>query len=159
MTTTSLSHASARGHSPVGGDRLRDRGGTSARHAAGTCCVAGCVRCRMTEGGWVKMASGAMAIVGSLLVIPVYHLGYAEFRQHAVRAKLVGALVYIRAPSACVLANGQRSGTARRQDPAARPDGPSQGRAAATVNLGSRGTSTHVADSEARVRRSIGGSH
>jgi hypothetical protein len=34
-----------------------------------------------------------MAIVGSLLVILVHHLGYPEFRQQAVRAKLVGALV------------------------------------------------------------------
>jgi uncharacterized membrane protein YGL010W len=46
-----------------------------------------------TEGGWVKVTSGAMAIVGSLLVILVHHLGYAEFRQQALRAKLVGALV------------------------------------------------------------------
>jgi hypothetical protein len=46
-----------------------------------------------TEGGWVKVASGAMAIVGSLLVILVHLLGYAEFRLQAVRARLVGALV------------------------------------------------------------------
>lgn len=34
-----------------------------------------------------------MAIAGALLVILVHHLGYAEFRARAARAKLLGAVV------------------------------------------------------------------
>jgi len=46
-----------------------------------------------TDGGWGKAGAGATAIVGSLLVILVHHLGYAEFRTAASRPKLGGALV------------------------------------------------------------------
>jgi hypothetical protein len=46
-----------------------------------------------TDGGWQRVASGAMAIAGVLLVILVHHLGYAEFRLSAARPKLLGALV------------------------------------------------------------------
>jgi len=44
-----------------------------------------------TDGG--KVGAGAVAIVGSLFVILVHHMGYAEFRQHAARPKLLGALL------------------------------------------------------------------
>ena len=48
--------------------------------------------------GWTdtntgKVAVGGMAIMGSLIVILVHHLGYAEFRQRASRPKLFGALL------------------------------------------------------------------
>lgn len=46
-----------------------------------------------TEGGAAKIASGALAIVGSLLVIAIHHLGYREFRSAAARPKLAGALL------------------------------------------------------------------
>jgi hypothetical protein len=45
-----------------------------------------------TDGGWVKVGSGALAILGALLVILVHHLGYAEFRTQAGRPGLFGAL-------------------------------------------------------------------
>ena len=50
-----------------------------------------------TAAGWTgsdagKIASGVVAIVGSLLVILIHHLGYAEFRTRAARPKLEGAL-------------------------------------------------------------------
>jgi hypothetical protein len=50
-----------------------------------------------TAAGWTgsgagKFASGAVAVGGSLLVILVHHLGYAEFRKPTARTKLVGAL-------------------------------------------------------------------
>lgn len=48
--------------------------------------------------GWTdtntgKVSAGGMAILGSLIVILVHHLGYAEFRQRASRPKLFGALL------------------------------------------------------------------
>jgi hypothetical protein len=43
-----------------------------------------------TEAGWAKVGSGALAIIASLFVIAVHHLGYREFR--ASRKKLLGAL-------------------------------------------------------------------
>lgn len=46
-----------------------------------------------TDDGWPKVASGALAIGGALLVVLVHHLGYAEFRVRAARPKLLGALV------------------------------------------------------------------
>lgn len=50
-----------------------------------------------TAAGWTgsgagRFASGTAAVGGSLLVILVHHLGYAEFRRPAARPKLVGAL-------------------------------------------------------------------
>jgi hypothetical protein len=47
--------------------------------------------------GWTdtwagKVESAALAILGSLLVILVHHLGYEEFRTQAARPKLAGAL-------------------------------------------------------------------
>jgi hypothetical protein len=44
------------------------------------------------DGGWAKVGSGALAILGALLVILVHHLGYAEFRTKAGRPGLFGAL-------------------------------------------------------------------
>lgn len=46
-----------------------------------------------TDGGWAKVGSGALAILGAVLVILVHHLGYAEFRTQAGRPGLFGALV------------------------------------------------------------------
>ena len=46
-----------------------------------------------TDGAWGKTTSGALAIVGALLVIAVHHLGYREFRGRAATKKLMGALV------------------------------------------------------------------
>ncbi|MGA9161409.1 MAG: hypothetical protein WB297_11185, partial [Actinomycetota bacterium] len=43
-----------------------------------------------TDTGWVKAASGALAVAGALFVILVHHLGYREFR--ASRKMLAGAL-------------------------------------------------------------------
>jgi hypothetical protein len=50
-----------------------------------------------TAAGWTgsgagKVASGVVAVAGSLLVILVHHLGYEEFRTRAARQKLAGAL-------------------------------------------------------------------
>jgi hypothetical protein len=45
-----------------------------------------------TDGGWATVGSGALAILGALLVILVHHLGYAEFRTKAGRPGLFGAL-------------------------------------------------------------------
>jgi hypothetical protein len=45
-----------------------------------------------TDGGWAKVGSGALAILGALLVILAHHLGYAEFRTGAGRPGLFGAL-------------------------------------------------------------------
>jgi hypothetical protein len=45
-----------------------------------------------TDGGWARVGSGALAILGALLVILVHHLGYAEFRTQPGRPGLVGAL-------------------------------------------------------------------
>lgn len=45
------------------------------------------------DTGWVKGASGALAVTGALFVIAVHHLGYREFRAKTARKKLLGALV------------------------------------------------------------------
>jgi len=50
-----------------------------------------------TAAGWTdtesgKVAAGAAAIAGSLLVILVHHLGYAQFRARGARTVLAGAL-------------------------------------------------------------------
>jgi len=42
---------------------------------------------------WQGGAWGAVAVAGSLVVVLVHHLGYAEFRAPAGRTKLMGALV------------------------------------------------------------------
>jgi hypothetical protein len=42
--------------------------------------------------GWQRIGWGALAIAGSLAVILVHHLGYAEFRSANSRRKLAGAL-------------------------------------------------------------------
>jgi hypothetical protein len=42
---------------------------------------------------WSRGWGGALAILGALFVVLVHHLGYAEFRAHAARKKLVGALL------------------------------------------------------------------
>lgn len=46
-----------------------------------------------TDTAWATAASGALAVVGALLVIAVHHLGYREFRARAARKRLAGALV------------------------------------------------------------------
>jgi hypothetical protein len=48
--------------------------------------------------GWTDttagtVVAGTLAVLGSLIVVLVHHLGYAEFRQRASRPKLAGALV------------------------------------------------------------------
>lgn len=51
-----------------------------------------CVDLGWTNGVWAKFGSGALAILGALLVILVHHLGYVEFRTEAGRPGLFGAL-------------------------------------------------------------------
>lgn len=46
-----------------------------------------------TGSSWAEVGSGTLALLGSLVVITVHHLGYREFRGPAGRPKLVGALV------------------------------------------------------------------
>jgi hypothetical protein len=46
-----------------------------------------------TETGWATVGSGALAIVGALVVITIHHLGYREFRGRPGRKMLAGALV------------------------------------------------------------------
>jgi len=46
-----------------------------------------------TGSTWGEIGSGALAIVGALLVIAVHHFGYREFRGSHGRPKLLGALV------------------------------------------------------------------
>jgi hypothetical protein len=45
-----------------------------------------------TDTGWVKVASGTLAVAGALFVIAAHHLGYREFRSIAARKMLAGAL-------------------------------------------------------------------
>jgi hypothetical protein len=45
-----------------------------------------------TDAVAAKVASGALAVAGALLVIAVHHLGYREFRRSASRKLLLGAL-------------------------------------------------------------------
>jgi hypothetical protein len=44
-------------------------------------------------GDGPRLAAGALAVLGSLVVVLVHHLGYAEFRRRETRTKLMGALV------------------------------------------------------------------
>jgi hypothetical protein len=46
-----------------------------------------------TDAGVSRIVSGALALGGSLLVVLVHHLGYAEFRRREARRMLAGALV------------------------------------------------------------------
>ena len=46
-----------------------------------------------TDGAWEKIGSGTLAIAGSVLVILVHHLGYAQFRTATRRPALFGAMV------------------------------------------------------------------
>jgi len=46
-----------------------------------------------TGSTWAEVGSGALAMLGALIVIAVHHLGYREFRGSRARPKLVGALV------------------------------------------------------------------
>ena len=52
-----------------------------------------CVDLGWTDGTWASFGSGVLAILGSLFVILVHHLGYSEFRLKAGRVGLFGALV------------------------------------------------------------------
>lgn len=52
----------------------------------------GCVELGWTDGIWARFGSGVLAILGSLFVILVHHLGYSEFRTKAGRVGLFGAL-------------------------------------------------------------------
>lgn len=45
-----------------------------------------------TDSGLVRVAAGALAILGALFVIAVHHLGYREFRGKGGRKMLAGAL-------------------------------------------------------------------
>ncbi len=46
-----------------------------------------------TGSTWTDLGSGALAIVGALIVIAVHHLGYREFRGPHARTRLAGALL------------------------------------------------------------------
>jgi len=59
-----------------------------------------------TSSGWPRIGSGALAIAGSLLVILVHHLGYAEFRTRAGRRSLFGALAVCGIQAIAFLATG-----------------------------------------------------
>jgi uncharacterized membrane protein YqjE len=52
----------------------------------------------MADAGWTDgtgrtVATAALAVLGSLVVVLVHHLGYAEFRRRESRKKLAGALL------------------------------------------------------------------
>jgi hypothetical protein len=59
-----------------------------------------------TDGGWARIGSGVLAVVGALVVILVHHLGYAEFRTEAGRMGLFGALVVCGTQAVAFLATG-----------------------------------------------------
>jgi hypothetical protein len=59
-----------------------------------------------TDGGWETIGSGALAIAGSLAVILVHHLGYAEFRTAAGRIGLFGAMAVCGMQAVAFLATG-----------------------------------------------------
>ena len=59
-----------------------------------------------TDDGWARIGSGALAIVGALVVILVHHLGYAEFRTEAGRVGLLAALVVCGMQAVAFLATG-----------------------------------------------------
>jgi hypothetical protein len=51
-----------------------------------------CASLGWTDGAFATVGSGALAVLGALLVILVHHLGYAEFRTRQGRTGLFGAL-------------------------------------------------------------------
>jgi hypothetical protein len=59
-----------------------------------------------TDGGWARIGSGTLAIAGSLFVILVHHLGYAEFRTRARRQALFGAMAVCGVQAVAFLATG-----------------------------------------------------
>jgi hypothetical protein len=59
-----------------------------------------------TDGGWARVGSGTLAIVGSLVVILVHHLGYRQFRARAGRPALFGALAVCGVQAVAFLASG-----------------------------------------------------
>jgi hypothetical protein len=59
-----------------------------------------------TDGGWARVGSGALALVGSLVVILVHHLGYRQFRTPAGRPALFGALAVCGVQAVAFLASG-----------------------------------------------------
>ena len=59
-----------------------------------------------TDEGWARIGSGALAITGSLVVILVHHLGYAEFRTQGGRVALFGALVVCGMQAVAFVATG-----------------------------------------------------
>ena len=59
-----------------------------------------------TDGTGAKVLSGALAILGALLVILVHHLGYAQFRTEAGRPALFGALAVCGVQAIAFLATG-----------------------------------------------------
>jgi hypothetical protein len=65
-----------------------------------------CADLGWTDGGWAKTGSGALAIVGALIVILVHHLGYVEFRTEAGRPGLFGALAVCGLQAIAFLATG-----------------------------------------------------
>jgi hypothetical protein len=46
-----------------------------------------------TDGAWSKIVAGALAVLASVAVTLVHHLGYAQFRRRDARTMLRGALV------------------------------------------------------------------
>jgi hypothetical protein len=65
-----------------------------------------CVALGWTDGAWPRIGSAALAVAGSLLVILVHHLGYAEFRTEAGRPGLFGALAVCGVQAIAFLASG-----------------------------------------------------
>jgi len=59
-----------------------------------------------TDGGWARVGSGALALVGSLVVILVHHLGYRQFRTRAGRPALFGALAVCGVQAVAFLTSG-----------------------------------------------------
>jgi hypothetical protein len=67
-----------------------------------------------TAAGWTdtgagKVAAGIVVIVGSLLIILVHHLGYAQFRTRAARRMLAGALFVCGLQAVAFLVTGRSS--------------------------------------------------
>ena len=56
--------------------------------------------------GGARVGSGVLAIMGSLVVILVHHLGYRQFRTRAGRPALFGALAVCGVQAVAFLASG-----------------------------------------------------
>jgi hypothetical protein len=65
-----------------------------------------CVALGWTDAALPRIGSGALAVAGSLLVILVHHLGYAEFRTEAGRPGLFGAMAVCGMQAIAFLATG-----------------------------------------------------